>query len=155
MISEYSPYGKSTNELREIHGIQGLEHGNKRMPGHYTIGPNGYGKSALLKPIGRILKQKSGSVFLQGQDLHRIHTKQIAKLLALLHQNPVSPAQLKVEELVSYGRYPHRNNVNRLTKKIKKRLNGPWISQKPFHFGTGKSPIYPVVKVKRFGWQWL
>jgi iron complex transport system ATP-binding protein len=82
-----------------------------------TIGPNVFGKSALLKTIGRILKQKSGSVFLQGQDLHRIHTKQIAKLLALLHQNPVSPAQLKVEELVSYGRYPHRNNVNRLTRR--------------------------------------
>ncbi|CRH76151.1 Uncharacterised protein [Chlamydia trachomatis] len=35
MISEYSPYGKSRNELREIHGIQGLELGNKRRPGHY------------------------------------------------------------------------------------------------------------------------
>jgi iron complex transport system ATP-binding protein len=87
-----------------------------------TIGPNGYGKSTLLKTIGRILKQKSGSVFLQGQDLHRIHTKQIAKLLALLHQNPVSPAQLKVEELISYGRYPHRNNVNRLTKEDKETI---------------------------------
>ena len=75
------------------------------------IGPNGYGKSTLLKTIGRNLKQKSGSVFLQGQYLHRIHTKQIAKLLALLPPNPVAPAQLKVEELISYGRYPHRNNV--------------------------------------------
>ena len=86
------------------------------------ICPNGYGKSTLLKTIGRNLKQKSGSVFLQGQDLHKIHTKQIAKLLALLPQNPVAPAQLKVEELISYGRYPHRNNVNRLTKEDKETI---------------------------------
>ncbi|KWW13008.1 MULTISPECIES: ABC transporter ATP-binding protein [Peribacillus] len=86
------------------------------------IGPNGCGKSTLLKTIGRILKQKSGSVFLQGQDLHKIHTKEIAKQLSLLPQNPVAPAQLKVEELISYGRYPHRNNVNKLTKEDKETI---------------------------------
>lgn len=31
------------------------------------IGPNGCGKSTLLKTIGRILKQKSGSVFYKGR----------------------------------------------------------------------------------------
>ncbi|MGE6379139.1 ABC transporter ATP-binding protein [Peribacillus muralis] len=86
------------------------------------IGPNGCGKSTLLKTIGRILKQKSGSVFIQGQDLHKIHTKEIAKQLALLPQNPVAPAQLMVEELISYGRYPHRNNVNKLTKEDKETI---------------------------------
>ncbi|MGM9923656.1 MAG: ABC transporter ATP-binding protein [Bacillus sp. (in: firmicutes)] len=79
------------------------------------IGPNGCGKSTLLKTLGRILKQKKGKVFLQDQDVHSISTKQIAKQLAILSQNPVAPPQLKVEELISYGRYPHRNNVNKLT----------------------------------------
>lgn len=81
------------------------------------IGPNGCGKSTLLKTIGRILKQKSGKVFLQEQNIDSISTKEIAKRLALLSQNPVAPAQLKVEELISYGRYPHRKNVGTLTKK--------------------------------------
>ncbi|WDL89752.1 ABC transporter ATP-binding protein (plasmid) [Priestia aryabhattai] len=81
------------------------------------IGPNGCGKSTLLKTMGRILKQKQGKVYLQGQDLSTIHTKQIAKHLALLPQQPTAPAELKVEELISYGRYPHRNNVNKLTRK--------------------------------------
>ena len=81
------------------------------------IGPNGCGKSTLLKTMGRILKQKSGKVYLQGQDLNTISTKEIAKQLALLPQNP-SPMELKVEELISYGRYPHRNNMNKLSKKI-------------------------------------
>lgn len=81
------------------------------------IGPNGCGKSTLLKTIGRILKQKQGKVFLQNQDLQTMQTKQIAKQLALLSQSPVAPSQLKVEELISYGRYPHRNHVNKLTSK--------------------------------------
>ncbi|WP_102272038.1 ABC transporter ATP-binding protein [Cytobacillus massiliigabonensis] len=81
------------------------------------IGPNGCGKSTLLKTIGRILKQQSGDVFLQEQDMKGISTKAIAKQLALLSQNPEAPLQLKVEELISYGRFPHRKNVGTLSSK--------------------------------------
>lgn len=70
-----------------------------------------------MKTMGRIIKQKNGKVYLLGKDLHNIPTKQIAKHLALLTQNPVAPAELKVEELVSYGRYPHRKNGYNLSKK--------------------------------------
>ena len=81
------------------------------------IGPNGCGKSTLLKTIGRILQQKKGKVFIQDQDMQHISTKEIAKRMAILSQTPIAPAQLKVGELISYGRYPHRKNVNRLSKK--------------------------------------
>lgn len=79
------------------------------------IGPNGCGKSTLLKTMGRILKPSSGNIYLQQQDLTKIPTKEIAKQLALLPQNPIAPGELSVEELVSYGRYPHRKNVNKFT----------------------------------------
>lgn len=81
------------------------------------IGPNGCGKSTLLKTIGRILKKERGEIYLQEQNLQNLSTKQIAKKLAILSQSPSAPAQLKGEELVSYGRYPHRKNVNRLSKQ--------------------------------------
>ncbi|MEY9971101.1 iron complex transport system ATP-binding protein [Lysinibacillus sp. RC46] len=81
------------------------------------IGPNGCGKSTLLKTIGRILKKQQGTVYLQDQNMQNLSTKEIAKKLAILSQTPVAPGQLKVEELIAYGRYPHRNNVNRLTNK--------------------------------------
>ncbi|MBL3730902.1 ABC transporter ATP-binding protein [Lysinibacillus sp. HST-98] len=81
------------------------------------IGPNGCGKSTLLKTIGRILKKQQGTVFLQEQNMQNLSTKDIAKKLAILSQTPIAPGQLKVEELIAYGRYPHRNNVNRLTNK--------------------------------------
>ncbi|MDD1501590.1 ABC transporter ATP-binding protein [Lysinibacillus sp. CNPSo 3705] len=81
------------------------------------IGPNGCGKSTLLKTIGRILKKQQGTVYLQDQNMQNLSTKDIAKKLAILSQTPIAPGQLKVEELIAYGRYPHRNNVNRLTNK--------------------------------------
>lgn len=79
------------------------------------IGPNGCGKSTLLKTIGRILKKEHGHVYLQDQDMQKLSTKDIAKRLAILAQSPSAPLQLKVGELISCGRYPHRKNVNRLT----------------------------------------
>lgn len=79
------------------------------------IGPNGCGKSTLLKTIGRILKKEHGHVYLQDQDMQKLSTKDIAKRLAIFAQSPSAPPQLKVGELISYGRYPHRKNVNRLT----------------------------------------
>lgn len=81
------------------------------------IGPNGCGKSTLLKTIGRILKKDHGEIYLQDQNMQSMSTKEIAKHLAILSQSPSAPLQLKVEELISYGRYPHRKNVNRLSKK--------------------------------------
>lgn len=81
------------------------------------IGPNGCGKSTLLKTIGRILKKEKGQLFLQEQDMQTISTKETAKRLAILSQSPTAPPQLRVKELISYGRYPHRRNVNRLSKE--------------------------------------
>lgn len=83
------------------------------------IGPNGCGKSTLLKTMGRILKKEKGQVFLQEQDMQVLSTKEIAKKLAILSQSPSAPPQLKVGELISYGRYPHRKNVNRLSNQDK------------------------------------
>lgn len=86
------------------------------------IGPNGCGKSTLLKSMGRILKQKRGTVYLCGKDLRKIQTRSIAQKLALLPQQPVAPAELKVEELVSYGRFPHRKKFNQNSARDKESI---------------------------------
>ncbi len=87
------------------------------------IGPNGCGKSTLLKGIGRILKKEAGKVFLFDKDMQLMKSKEIAEKLAILSQNPNGPSELKVEELVSYGRYPYRTNINKLSKKDKEKIN--------------------------------
>ncbi|MCW6089176.1 ABC transporter ATP-binding protein [Clostridium sporogenes] len=84
------------------------------------IGANGCGKSTILKAVGRILKPKNGLVHLSGQDISKLSTKEIAKKMAILPQNPTAPSGLTVSELVAYGRFPHQKGFGNLTKEDKK-----------------------------------
>ena len=81
------------------------------------VGANGSGKSTILKTIGRIMKAAEGAIFLDGKELHEQKTKEIAKKLAILPQNPFPPLGLKVDELVAYGRAPYQKGFNTLTKE--------------------------------------
>lgn len=83
------------------------------------IGPNGCGKSTILKTLGRIMKKKSGMVYLDGADIASISTKEIAQKMAILPQTPTAPSGLTVRELVSYGRFPHQKGFGKLTSKDK------------------------------------
>lgn len=80
------------------------------------IGPNGCGKSTLIKTIARILKAKQGAVLLEGDAIHKVDTKEIAKRMAILPQTAEAPGGLTVFELVSYGRFPHRKQMGALSK---------------------------------------
>lgn len=79
------------------------------------IGPNGCGKSTVLKAVGRILKPKNGLIYLNGEDIHNLSTRAIAQAMAVLPQTPTAPSGLTVEELVAYGRFPHQKRFGRLT----------------------------------------
>lgn len=84
------------------------------------IGPNGCGKSTVLKAVGRILKPKNGMVYLNGDDIRKLPTKEIAKKMAILPQTPTAPSGLTVSELVAYGRFPHQKGFGKLTPEDKK-----------------------------------
>jgi iron complex transport system ATP-binding protein len=81
------------------------------------IGSNGCGKSTLLKAITRIISHQSGHVLLDGEDISKGDTKELAKKMAILPQTPESASGLTVGELVSYGRFPHQKGMGRLSKK--------------------------------------
>ncbi|QDP99870.1 ABC transporter ATP-binding protein [Lysinibacillus fusiformis] len=81
------------------------------------IGANGCGKSTLLRSIARLLKPKQGSVLLDGSDVFKLSTKQVAKKLSILPQSPVAPEGLTVLQLVKQGRYPHQSWRKQWTQK--------------------------------------
>lgn len=83
------------------------------------VGANGSGKSTILKAMARIMKPKGGNVFLDGKSIHQQSTKDVAKQLAILPQNPVAPDGLTVSELITYGRFPHQKGFGSLTKEDK------------------------------------
>ena len=70
------------------------------------IGPNGCGKSTLLKTIARIIQPQAGSVRLQGENVHQLESRALARQMALLPQAPVTPEGVTVRDLVGYGRAP-------------------------------------------------
>ncbi|MFB6651594.1 ABC transporter ATP-binding protein [Streptomyces microflavus] len=80
-------------------------------PGVVTtiIGPNGCGKSTLLRTLTRLLKPARGTVVLDGEDIGRLRTRDVAKKLGLLPQAPVAPEGLTVGDLVARGRHPHQS----------------------------------------------
>ena len=81
------------------------------------IGPNGCGKSTLLKALSRMTPVREGHVFLDGSQIAKMSTVEVAKKMAILPQGPQAPGGLTVKELVSYGRYPHQRGFGRLKKE--------------------------------------
>jgi iron complex transport system ATP-binding protein len=72
------------------------------------VGANACGKSTLLRGLARLLKPRGGSVLLDGADIHRLPTREVATRLGLLPQQPVAPDGITVADLVGRGRHPHQ-----------------------------------------------
>ncbi|MFF2886086.1 ABC transporter ATP-binding protein [Paenibacillus sp. NPDC057967] len=81
------------------------------------VGANGSGKSTILKTMARIMNPSKGSVLLDGKSIHKQSTKEVAKQLAILPQNPTAPDGLTVSELVAYGRFPYQKGFGSLSKE--------------------------------------
>lgn len=72
------------------------------------IGPNGSGKSTALKAMSRLIPVEKGKILLDGKDLHSLSSKSISKTMSVLFQSNEPPSDITVEELVNYGRTPHK-----------------------------------------------
>ncbi len=71
------------------------------------LGANGCGKSTFLRLLTRALLPDTGSISYAGRILSKIHAKEYAKQVAIVHQNNTAPADLTVERLVRFGRTPY------------------------------------------------
>ncbi|MEU4659920.1 ABC transporter ATP-binding protein [Streptomyces sp. NPDC023723] len=86
-------------------------------PGRLTVvvGPNACGKSTLLRAMARLLTPTAGTVLLDGKDIHRTATREVAACLGMLPQSLVAPDAITVADLVGRGRYPHQGWFRRWT----------------------------------------
>lgn len=72
------------------------------------IGPNGCGKSSLLKTIPRVVTPYTGGPVYQDQPLKSYSPRELAQRIAYLPQVHTSPRDITIRTLVSYGRYPYK-----------------------------------------------
>jgi iron complex transport system ATP-binding protein len=70
------------------------------------LGPNGVGKTTLIKCIGKVITPHAGSVLIEGSDLHQMSKKNIAKNMGYVAQRSET-SRTTVFDSVLLGRKPH------------------------------------------------
>lgn len=73
----------------------------------YLLGPNGTGKSTLLKCVAGLLKIQHGKILIQGDDIYSLDPLDIAKKLSYVPQSHSSSFPFLVRDIVVMGRSPH------------------------------------------------
>lgn len=71
------------------------------------VGANGAGKSTLLGVMTNLIPALSGSVHLDGMDIRKMKTNDVAKKIAVLRQTHNINIRITVGDLVEFGRFPH------------------------------------------------
>ena len=93
------------------------------------IGPNGSGKSTILKNIYRQYSPSSGAVYLNGKDIYRMKSKEVAQQMAVVAQENQPDFDFSVREMVMMDGIPERKCLSRMMRGIwrlpKKRF--PWL----------------------------
>ena len=75
------------------------------------VGPNGSGKTSLLKLLANILPPQEGSIALFGKPLAELRRESVAKSVAFVPQDTHQAFPFSVAETVLTGRFPHHHRT--------------------------------------------
>ena len=71
------------------------------------IGPNGCGKTTLIRAVSRNIRPSAGQVLLDGENIYKMNTRKVAQKVAVLSQSNNTMSDVSVRTLVQYGRFAH------------------------------------------------
>ncbi|MCD7745944.1 MAG: ABC transporter ATP-binding protein [Lachnospiraceae bacterium] len=81
------------------------------------IGPNGGGKSTILKSITRQLKTICGTVYLENETLQKLSGKELSQKMAVVLTERMQSELMTCEDVVATGRYPYTGALGILTEE--------------------------------------
>lgn len=77
------------------------------------LGPNGCGKSTILKSITNHIKILEGNISLLGKDLNNISPIERAREMSVVLTERLAPEMMTALDIVGTGRYPHTNHFGK------------------------------------------
>ncbi len=102
---------------REHAVIEDIDLSIQRGKVYSIIGPNGCGKTTLMRTISRGIKPSSGRILLDGQDIFKMNTRLVARKVGMLSQTNETMSDVTVRTLVQYGRFAHKKWWRGATKE--------------------------------------
>lgn len=79
------------------------------------LGPNGCGKSTLIKTLIGVLNRSSGDIFINGTDIKTWSNRERARQIAYLSQARTTLSGMSVHDVVELGRAPHRGRLGKIS----------------------------------------
>lgn len=86
------------------------------------IGPNGVGKSTVLKNMAGQMAPLAGTVYLEQADIRSISRQELAKKLSIVMTERIHPELLTCMDVVSMGRYPYTGRFGVLTDEDREKV---------------------------------
>jgi iron complex transport system ATP-binding protein len=81
------------------------------------LGPNGVGKSTLIKAILGQIKPWKGEIKIDDQTIENLGVEELAKQISVVLTEPVFPGNMTVGQLIALGRTPHTGWSGKLGEK--------------------------------------
>lgn len=96
----------SYRDREVLHGITFSVDGGEVLG---LVGPNGCGKTTLIRCIDGMLSPSGGTVMLDGREIRAMHRREVARAMAYVPQSGGNRTSATVFETVLMGRRPYLN----------------------------------------------